>query len=93
MSDAPERIWIAPTFGCKEPDDYYLLHPDYRQGKGTEYVRADLSNALLAEKVREALTEAARIGYVACAETRHVTLGMSVEQRILALRDQKEPKG
>lgn len=42
-ADAPERIWITPCHRCQGPDDYYLLHPDYRNGKGTEYLRADLA--------------------------------------------------
>lgn len=38
----PERIWIAPTHESKDPDDYYLLHPMFRGGRGTEYLRRDL---------------------------------------------------
>lgn len=37
----PERIWILPTHGAREPDDYFLLHPDYRNGRGSEYIRRD----------------------------------------------------
>jgi hypothetical protein len=42
---APERIWVAPMHEAKHDDDFYLLGPKYRNGRGTEYIRADLHRA------------------------------------------------
>lgn len=53
-SDAPERIWISPVHDAREPDDFYLLHPQYRNGRGTEYVRADLVQPAPQPSVAEA---------------------------------------
>jgi len=58
------------------------------------YASADLSamlTALQAERATQStdyqrgLEDAARVGYIVCAETRHVTLGMAVEKAIRAL--------
>ena len=43
--EAPERIWIAPVHGATRPDDFYLIDPEYRNGRGVEYIRADLLDA------------------------------------------------
>ena len=52
--------------------------------RDTAHTTADLAARDKATR-EQALREAAREGYIACAETRHVTLGLSVENRILAL--------
>lgn len=121
MSDAPERIWAVT-----EPDDisadilgdvYAQQVPDGMVGKPVEYVRADIVDALVAEKVREALTEAAHLmprffgvcsstgvpigvwddGQTAASVLGEYPAGQMLDlidaSAILALRDQKEPKG
>lgn len=45
---APERISISPTYNQKRDDDYYLVDRDAFPGKGTEYIRADISQAAIA---------------------------------------------
>ena len=61
MSDAPERIWVEderPLGGICHV--YSELDVNARKW-AIEYVRADIVDALVAEKVREALTEAAHL--------------------------------
>lgn len=53
MSDAPEKIGIAPCHPFSAPDDYYVVNPLHMRGpKVTEYIRADLYEALRAENAR-----------------------------------------
>ena len=63
MNDAPERIWLLPFDGeqrcwCDDPDPGGLGHGD----EATEYVRADLYEALQARvaMLKSALIEAER---------------------------------
>lgn len=57
MSEYPEKISISPTFRQKRQDDFFLVDRKAFPGKGTEYVRADLLEALEAKlaKAIEAL--------------------------------------
>ena len=52
----------------------------------TENIHLDIAEAI----VRAALERAAGEAYVGCAETRHVTLGLSVSDRIRALAHDPE---
>ena len=52
--EAPERIWIAPVYGATRPDDFYLIDPEYRNGRGVEYIRADLLDAHIGAVLEEA---------------------------------------
>ena len=67
MTDAPDRIWILPTHGAREPDDYFLLHPDYRNGRGSEYIRRDTA-VLAALPEVQALIAAAYEAAATCTE-------------------------
>lgn len=108
MSDAPERIWAGPDDNAKgwgllrRGEDVFWEDPENstpedRSGL-SEYVRADVVDAIVAEKVREALTEAAYIARNACLvppdggnPTEYERLVCDeASRRILALRDQKE---
>lgn len=98
MSDAPERIWANFRNWRNPHEGHCYKHDDLG---GSEYVRADIVDALVAEKEREALTEAAYIARNACLvppdggnPTEYERLVCEeASRRILALRDQKEPKG
>ena len=52
--EAPERNWIAPVHGATRPDDFYLIDPEYRNGRGVEYIRADLLDAHIGAVLAEA---------------------------------------
>lgn len=104
MSDAPERIWVddeRPLGGICHV--YSELDVNARKWV-IEYVRADIVDALVAEKVREALTEAhRRAGRLRGrdvpkrdAEDAGEAYDLAIDEAqavISALRDQKEPKG
>lgn len=51
---APERISISPTYNQKRDADYYLVDRDAFPGKGTEYIRADISQAAIAAAIEMA---------------------------------------
>ena len=54
MSDAPERIWIEDEFGDGDDDQWTYGTWDVRNyaGYNVEYVRADIVQALTAERDR-----------------------------------------
>jgi hypothetical protein len=60
---APERVWIAPVHEAKHNDDFYLLSPTYRNGRGTEYIRDDLHRAEVDALVAAAYEDAADCAY------------------------------
>jgi len=53
MSDFPERISISPTYRRKRDDDFYLVDRKVFPGKGTEYIRADVAQAMAAKAQEE----------------------------------------
>lgn len=64
MSDAPERIWANFRNWRNPHEGHCYKHDDLG---GSEYVRADVVDALVAEKVREALTKGRDEGLLAAA--------------------------
>jgi hypothetical protein len=53
MSDFPERISISPVHRQKRDDDFYLVDRNAFPGKGTEYTRSDLAQAMVANAQEE----------------------------------------
>ena len=66
MSEAPERIWIEDEFGEGDDDQWTYGTWDVRNYRGyvVEYVRADIVQALTAE----------RDGLLRCVTDNHVAL-------------------
>jgi len=64
MSEAPERIWIEDEFGDGDDDQWTYGTWDVRNyaGYDVEYIRADIVQALTAERdrLREALGRIAK---------------------------------
>lgn len=92
MSDAPERIWANFRNWRNPHEGHCYKHDDLG---GSEYVRADIVDALVADKVREALTEASDIlgDLFEGLTVEPAKIIAEAQHRIDTLRDQKEPKG
>ena len=41
-TQAPERVWLKPCDPCNAPDDYYVCHPLFLDGREVSYVKDDL---------------------------------------------------
>ena len=67
MSDAPERIWLQHNnpYDARE-ENTWADHAVGETEAETEYLRADLIDALLAEAVREGIGVAAKAAFNAC---------------------------
>jgi len=67
MSDAPERIWLQHGDPYNAFDENtWFSEPVGETEAETEYLRADLIDALLAEAVREGIGVAAKAAFNAC---------------------------
>jgi hypothetical protein len=55
MSDFPERINISPAHRQTRDDDFYLVDRKAFPGKGIEYIRADVAQAMVAAAYEDAI--------------------------------------
>lgn len=89
----PDRIFVANDVSCNDESLKPIIaarEPDWCFS--TEYVRRDRDalaalpevQAMIADAVAKEREACAQVGYVTCAETRHVKLGDAVSKAILA---------
>lgn len=89
ISDFPERISISPVHRQKRDDDFYLVDRKAFPGKGTEYLRSDLAQAMVAKAREDALREAAEVTdkFLMVTTSLDVEVVADAKERILALID------